>query len=132
MADDQAVITELVDRYAHATTNSDLMELDDVLTEDAMIMLPDRPSLVGRTEIVDSQREFFKSISARMASKVEEVEIHDSLAYCRGIFAYSISPKFGGEAVKMKGKFIYLFKKDELGNWAIWRNIYNTDHPVDD
>lgn len=32
----------------------------------------------------------------------------------------------------MKGKFINLFKKDEMDNWAIWRNIYNTDHPVDD
>ncbi len=130
--DDHDAITELVGRYAQATSKSDVQELDDILNEDAILMMPDRPAVVGRTAIVDHQREFFKSISARMAAKIEEIEVHETIAYCRGIFAYAISPKYGGEPVKMKGKFINLFKRDELGNWTIWRNIYNTDHPVDD
>ena len=132
MPDDQQLIAELVERYAQATNDSDAQEFGDIYTEDAILMLPDRPAVVGRTAIVDHQREFFKSISARMATKISEIEIHDSVAYCRGIFVYAISPKYGGEPVQMKGKFINLFKKDEVDNWAIWRNIYNTDHPVDD
>ncbi|MDP6665915.1 MAG: SgcJ/EcaC family oxidoreductase [Dehalococcoidia bacterium] len=132
MTADHDAITEIEERYVAATNASDVREFEDLYTEDGILMLPDRPAVEGREAIGHYLREFFKSISARMAMEIVEIEVHGSVAYCRGVFAYAISPKYGGEAVKMRGKFINLFKKDEIGQWTIWRNIYNTDHPVDD
>lgn len=132
MTADHDAIVEIEKRYVTAINESDVQEFGALYAEDAILMLPDRPAMEGSEAITNYMREFFKSISARMAADVAEIEIHESIAYCRGIFAYAISPKYGGEAVKMKGKFINLFKRDEMGNWTIWRNIYNTDHPVND
>ncbi len=132
MTADHDAIVEIEKRYVTAINESDVQEFGALYAEDAILMLPDRPAIEGREAIADHMREFFNAISARMAADIAEIEIQEPIAYCRGIFAYAISPKYGGEAVKMKGKFINLFKRDEMGNWTIWRNIYNTDHPVND
>ena len=132
MADDRALILELEERYAEATNKSDVMEFDDLFAEDAMLMMPDRPAVISREAIVAHQREFFKSIKAQIKSIVAEVEVHETLVYTRGAFNYSMAPKMGGEAVVMRGKFINLYKKDEMDEWRIWRSINNIDHPHDD
>jgi ketosteroid isomerase-like protein len=94
-------------------------------------MMPDRPAVSGREAIVSHQREFFKSIKAQIKSVVAEIEFTESMVYCRGAFNYSMEPKMGGEAVVMRGKFINLYKRDEMKQWRIWRNIYNIGHPHD-
>ncbi|MBN4064359.1 nuclear transport factor 2 family protein [Dehalococcoides mccartyi] len=132
MADDRAIILELEERYAAAINASDVMEFDDLFAEDAMLMLPDRPAVNGREAIVSHQREFFRSIKATIKSIVAEVEILDSIVYVRGAFNYGMAPKMGGEAVMMRGKYINLYKLDEMKQWRIWRSINNIDHPHDD
>jgi ketosteroid isomerase-like protein len=132
MPDDRALILELEERYADAMNSSDVNEIDDLFTEDAILMMPDRPAVTGRVDIVAHQREFFRSIKAHMATEVAEVEVFESIVYCRGSFDYSMTPKLGGTAVEMKGKFINLYKRDEMDEWRIWRNIYNIHHPHDD
>ena len=131
MADDRSMILELEERYIAATNASDLMEFDDLYAEDAILMMPDRPAVQGREAIVAHYREFFRSIKARIASVVAEVEVFETIIYARGAFNYSMAPKMGGEAIVMKGKFVNLYKKDEMDEWRIWRNINNIDHPHD-
>ena len=125
------MILELEERYIAATNASDLMEFDDLYAEDAILMMPDRPAVQGREAIVAHYREFFRSIKARIASVVAEVEVFETIIYARGAFNYSMAPKMGGEAIVMKGKFVNLYKKDEMDEWRIWRNINNIDHPHD-
>lgn len=129
MADDRSLILELEERYVAATNDSDVMEFDDLFAEDALLMLPDRPAVQGREAIVAHYREFFRSIKARIASIVAEVEVFETIVYARGAFNYSMAPKMGGEPIVMKGKFINLYKKDEMDEWRIWRSINNIDHP---
>ena len=129
MADDRSLILEIEQRYVASTNASDLMEFDELFAEDAILMMPDRPAVTGREAIVAHYREFFRSIKARIASVVAEVEVFKSIVFVRGAFNYSMAPKMGGEAIVMKGKFINLYKKDEMDEWRIWRSINNIDHP---
>ena len=107
------------------------MEFDDLFAEDALLMMPDRPAVQGRDAIVAHYREFFRSIKARIASVVAEVEVFETIVYARGAFNYSMAPQMGGEPIVMKGKFINLYKKDDMDEWRIWRSINNIDHPHD-
>jgi ketosteroid isomerase-like protein len=84
-----------------------------------------------RETIVAHQREFFRSIRARLVSVIAEIEVFETLVYVRGAFNYSMEPKLGGEPVVMKGKYINLYKRDEMDEWRIWRSINNIDHPQD-
>jgi uncharacterized protein (TIGR02246 family) len=132
MSEDRSAILELEERYAAATNASDVEEFDDILADDAMLMMPDRPAVSGRDSIVAHQREFFRSIKASIKSVVAEIELLDSIVYVRGAFNYAMAPKMGGEAVKMRGKYINLYKRDEMKQWRLWRSINNIDHPHDD
>lgn len=132
MSEDRSAILELEERYAAATNASDVDEFDDILADDAMLMMPDRPAVSGRDSIVAHQREFFRSIKASIKSVVAEIELLDSIVYVRGAFNYAMAPKMGGEAVKMRGKYINLYKRDEMKQWRLWRSINNIDHPHDD
>jgi uncharacterized protein (TIGR02246 family) len=132
MSEDRSAILELEERYAAATNASDVDEIDDILADDAMLMMPDRPAVSGRDAIVAHQREFFRSIKASIKSVVAEIELLDSIVYVRGAFNYAMAPKMGGEAVKMRGKYINLYKRDEMKQWRLWRSINNIDHPHDD
>jgi len=129
MADDRSLILELEERYIAATDASDVMEFDELFAENALLMMPERPIVQGREAIVAHYREFFRSIKARIAAVVAEVEVFETIVYARGAFNYSMAPKMGGEAIVMKGKFINLYKKDEMDEWRIWRSINNVDHP---
>ena len=56
----------------------------------------------------------------------------ESIVYVRGGFNYGIAPKMGGDPVVMRGKYLNLFKRDEMKQWRIWRSINNIDHPHED
>ena len=131
MADDRSIILELEERYIAATDASDVMEFDELFAENALLMMPERPIVQGREAIVAHYREFFRSIKARIAAVVAEVEVFETIVYAKGAFNYSMAPKIGGEAIVMKGKFINLYKKDEMDEWRIWRSINNIDHPYE-
>lgn len=132
MSDDRSLVLELEERYSAAINNADVYEFDDLFADDAILMLPDRPLVQGRESIVSHQREFFRSIKASIKSIVAEIEVLESIVYVRGAFNYAMAPKMGGEAVTMRGKFINLYKKDEMDQWRIWRSINNIDHPHED
>ncbi|MDG0867265.1 YybH family protein [Candidatus Lucifugimonas marina] len=132
MSDDRAAVLESEDRYAAAINASDVDEIDDLFADDAMLMLPDRPAVSGREAIVAHQREFFRSIKASIKSVVAEIETLEGIVYVRGAFNYAMAPKMGGEAITMRGKYINLYKRDEMKQWRIWRSINNIDHPHDD
>ena len=132
MSDDRSLVLELEERYSAAINNADVYEFDDLFADDAILMLPDRPLVQGRESIVSHQREFFRSIKASIKSIVAEIEVLESIVYVRGAFNYAMAPKMGGEAVTMRGKFINLYKKDEMEQWRIWRSINNIDHPHED
>ena len=77
-------------------------------------MLPDRPAVTGRDAIFVHQREFLRSIKASIKSVVVEIEVLESIVYVRGAFNYGIAPKMGGDPVVMRGKYLNLYKRDEM------------------
>lgn len=131
MSEERSLILESEERYAAAINASEVDEIDDLFADDAILMLPDRPIVEGRESIVAHQREFFRSIKASIKSVVAEVEMLESVVYVRGAFNYAMAPKLGGEAVTMRGKYLHLYKRDEMKQWRIWRAINNIDHPHD-
>ena len=108
MSDEREIIIELEERCAAATNAPDVCEFVDRFTIDAMLMMPDRPAVPVRGPIISHQREFFRSIEARIKSVVAEIEFTESMVYCRDAFNYSMEPKMGGGTLVMCGKCLNL------------------------
>ncbi len=131
MPDDRSFIFESEERYAAAINASDVDEIDDLFAEDAILRLPDRPVVSGRETIVTHQREFFRSVKAASnRSLLKSRSWNRSSAY--GCVQLSNGSEDGSEVVTMRGKYINLYKRDEMKHRRVWRSINNIDHPHHD
>ena len=68
-------------------------------------------------------------LSFDMAITNEEVQVSGDLAVARGTYAATVTPKDGGEAISIDGKYMTLLKRQPDGSWKIYRDIYNSNVP---
>ena len=59
----------------------------------------------------------------------EEVEVAGRLAFSRGHYVATFSPKDGSRSIPVDGKFMTILKKQPDGGWKIHRDIFNSNVP---
>ncbi len=59
----------------------------------------------------------------------EEVEVAGRLAFSRGHYVATFSPKDGNQLIPVDGKFMTILKKQPDGGWKIYRDIFNSNVP---
>jgi uncharacterized protein (TIGR02246 family) len=98
-------------------------------TDDAIVMMPGEPAWKGRAAILKGLQDFvgmFKVTAAEMRSS--QVMVGGDLAVETGTMEWTLQPK-SGAAIKDKGKYLTVWKKQADGGWKIVRDINNTDLP---
>ena len=61
---------------------------------------------------------------------IDDVRVAGGFAVAKGTFDGTSTPKAGGAAVPVKGKFVTLYERQGTGPWkAVW-DIYNSDLPA--
>jgi uncharacterized protein (TIGR02246 family) len=98
-------------------------------TEDAVLMPPYRPSLIGRAAIAELYRAVFKDYKCALETHVEEIEVAGDWAWLRGTMTSSVTPKAGGETHVSKGKYLVVARKGADGVWRFARDMYSSDQP---
>jgi ketosteroid isomerase-like protein len=57
----------------------------------------------------------------------EEVQVSGDLAFARGTYAATVTPKAGGEETFIDGKYMTILKRQTDGSWKIHRDIFNSN-----
>ena len=57
----------------------------------------------------------------------EEINVAESWAYARG--TYDSEREVEGQAVRVEGKFLTIFKRQPDGTWRIYRDCFNSNVP---
>jgi len=97
--------------------------------EDAIVMMPGEPAWKGRAAIFNGLDGFLKAMKMKEgATHTEDVMVGGSMAVETGTFEWTLQPK-SGPAVKDKGKYLTVWKRQPDGTWKIVRDINNTDIP---
>jgi uncharacterized protein (TIGR02246 family) len=116
-------------RQAHQTMQAasragDWEAWSAMYAEDAVIMIPNRPALEGRTAI----RSHFRGWPAMGGEGVEllEVETRGDLAYVRGRYRLRMSIAGAGE-IADSGKTLEIWRKQPNGRWQPWRDMSSSD-----
>jgi uncharacterized protein (TIGR02246 family) len=97
-------------------------------TDDAVLMGPNRPAVVGRAAIEAGFRPFFLAFRGELAQEIEEIEVMGDQAWMRGRIHIRVTPKTGGKATELRGKYIAIARRCSDGVWRFARDIYNYDH----
>ena len=98
-------------------------------SRDATLMPPDSPMLKG----TDAIRDFWQGAMNMGVKGAQletlEVEERGDIAYELGRFELTLQSP-GGEGVKMRGKYVVVWKKEDGGGWKMHVDIWNGDSPA--
>lgn len=102
-----------------------------LLSDDAVLMVPDHPVQEGKLACVGFLRDLLAWLAAgfdrQVAYTSDEVSISGDIAFDRGRFAFTVAPKEGGGASRVTGKYLWILKRTGADDWLVTRLIASRD-----
>lgn len=130
METDITAINELYDQYCLAANTGDLDLFISLWADDATRMDPDLPAIVGKENIRAHFKVPFEQFNTNVAIYGEtEVHVSGDLAFSRGTYTLSLTPKEGGPTTYIDGKWLDILKRQADGSWKIYIDCVNYNAP---
>jgi ketosteroid isomerase-like protein len=129
-ADVQAVkdTAPAYDKFANAGDAAGLAS--NFYAADAIRMDPNQPASAGTDAIRATLEKSYAQSTESVRNVIDDVRVAGSYAVAKGTFEGTSTPKAGGTAVPVKGKFVTLYERQGTGPWkAVW-DIFNSDLPA--
>ncbi|HEX5048172.1 MAG TPA: nuclear transport factor 2 family protein [Gammaproteobacteria bacterium] len=121
-------IGEFNRRYLKAINDGDIDTLASLTTEGHMMISSGGPPLAGKKALVDAMARAFQTTRFEESWSPEETVVSGDLAYQRGTFVVVAKPKSGGDASRVTGNFLRIYRKID-GAWFMVRDTFNTQQP---
>ena len=100
--------------------------IDVWLADDAILMLPNEPSLVGKAAIRDQIQDMFDQYHVHQTLTSEELVIAGEWAFNRISVRETITPKTGGKPFRTENRGIDIYRRQADGSWKAARSITNS------
>ena len=128
--EDIAAIRSALDEEMAASKAGDAAAFAACYTDDAVLMPPNEPAVVGKQAIQSCAQAIFDQFTEEGTAQTVEVEVTGDWGFTRLNFTMTLTPKAGGEAIEDNGKWLQIWRRQPDGSWKIYREIYNSDKPV--
>lgn len=116
------------DKFANAGDAASLAS--EFYAPDGIRMDPNQPSSAGTAAIRATLEKSQGQSTENVRNVIDDVRVAGGFAVAKGTFDGTSTPKAGGAAVPVKGKFVTLYERQGTGPWkAVW-DIYNSDLPA--
>jgi len=128
-AKDLAAIEAFNKRYLGAINDGDANTLIALTVPDHLMMIPGQPIIQGKERLDAGSRRMAEQFNIRETWSPIDTVIDGSLAYTRGTFSTTITPKSGGPARTTDGKFLRIYRKQPDGSWTMLIDSFSGDKP---
>ena len=127
---DEATLRKLDDEWSKAAGSRDVEKMMSYYSDDAVVMLPNIPTLTGKEPIRSLWKSMLESPSFSGGWKATKVEVARSgdLAYVSGDYEFTENDD-SGKPITDKGKYLEVWKKVD-GSWKCVADMFNSDLPV--
>jgi uncharacterized protein (TIGR02246 family) len=125
-----AAIEAAIEQYAEAYKSGDGAKVADFFTDDVVYMADGQPTVNGQgfKSLIAANVEASKSqFEVDLEILVEKVEVFGKIAYDRGSYTASLTPKAGGEPLVFELRYLTIWKQAVDGKWRIWQAINNSE-----
>ncbi len=106
----------LIDAWDKAHNSGDIERLMSLYTDDAVMIPPNEPAVVGKEAIQGYFQQSFGQFTEEK-SLVVDVKIGGDLAFVRCTWKDIHTPKAGGESFNLNGNFVVINQKQPDGSW---------------
>ena len=127
---DITAINELYNQYCLGGNNDDLDLFISLWADDAIRLEANSPAILGKEQIRTHFKGFFDQFIQSVTIHGEtEIQVSGNMAFSRGDYAVSLTPKAGGPTTVFNGKWMDILKKQADGSWKIYRDCVVIDDP---
>lgn len=129
ISNDNEVIESVREAHIAAMNNRDADAWADVFTDDAIQMPPNFPMNIGNANIRSWSQGFLQMFQADFTLSVIDLHISGDYAYETGTYTISLTPDGSNQTMQDVGKYITIYQKLSTGDWAVTRDIWNSNQP---
>ena len=123
--DDLQAIRKLGEEFFSAVAAADLDRRMATMDPDAVIMPPDRPSIVGKEEIRRLSYDYSAVFQEKCSVVYDEVETVGDWGFVRATVTGTRTYKSGGGVENVSLKNLWIVKRQADGQWKFWRIMFN-------
>jgi uncharacterized protein (TIGR02246 family) len=117
---DEDAIRQLVATWMAATRDGDTRTVLDLMTDDAVFLVPGRPPFGKAAFAEAAQGQSASAMHFDGTSQVEEIQVHGDWAFMRSHLTVVATPR-DGEAVTRAGHTLTILRR-ENGRWKLARD----------
>ena len=125
MKTDEREIHDVHSRWIDAVNAGDLARLLTLMTDDVVFLNPGQAP-VGRDGFSLAFSAAHQQAVVRCISELEEVVVVGEVAYTRSQDALSVTRRSGGEATKLAGYRITIYRRQPDGRWLLARDAHTS------
>lgn len=118
---DEQQIRALIDTWAEATRDGDLMALLHLVTEDVVFLTAGNIPM-RRQDFATGFKSMIEAVNIEARSNIQEISINGDVAVCWNLLEVKITPLAGGATVKRAGNTLTVLRRGDDGRWRIWRD----------
>ena len=131
-AADEIAIRESLQRNGELWNAADVEGVLAEYAEDAVLMPPEAPAVVGKEALRTSWSEFLGQNTPDWHFTIEDIRVSGDLGFVRGEFAVSITEKESNKTEEDEGKSVFVFQRQSDGTWKTVIEIFNSNVDDDD
>ena len=128
MGPDERAIREVQSAWIDAVNAGDLARLLSLMADDVVFLNPGRVP-IGRDGFSPGFSAAHQQARINCISELEEVVVVGEVAYTRSRDSISVTPRAGGNATRMAGHRLTVYRKQPDGRWLLARDA-NVLSPV--
>ncbi len=122
---DESALNALIADYMVAMNSGDPDGVAASYAADAVRMPPDALPISGRESIRRNVAQAFETSDLNVQMQVIETEFSGELAYVRGTFLLTVTPKDGSPATESEGNWMRLMRREPDGRWLVAYSLWN-------
>ena len=124
-----AAVNAVWTRYSSSLNAGDLDSWLSLWTDDGVQLPPGELPVVGKDQLRARNKGVLDKFTVNLSIATDEVGVAGDWAFARGMYTATLTPKEGGPAIPINGKYITILKRQADGSWKIHRDIFNSNVP---
>jgi uncharacterized protein (TIGR02246 family) len=131
-ATDVKAIRNAETAWNHAYASKDLDNAISFYKDDATVLNPGMPAVIGKENIRAVMQKYFADKNFTLHFEAAKVEVAQSgdIGYSQGTAESTMTDPATGKVVNEKGKYLTVWQKQSNGGWRAIEDMYNTDQTV--
>jgi ketosteroid isomerase-like protein len=122
---DQKAIESAISEFAKAYNAGDIAKVLSYYGDD-LIKIRNGAPAETKSETAERVATVFASFSSRVDVVTDEISIFGEIAFTRGSFRVTLTPKAGGDSQVIDRRYLEIWRK-EHGRWLVVRTMDNIE-----